>query len=111
MGAGGAFRYGSLAYEVRTFAESLKGQPRSAEVNARLDEAIEAIAEHADAIQDPAQATLYQATIALLAASKATMQAIGECQRDEPYADVYVVIRADGPYYCCNHATQHCVPA
>lgn len=96
--------------QVRAVAEAVVEQPLSSDVSIQLDEAIAAIAREADQLGDPAQAALFRATVALMAASKASMQSIGECQMAQPYADVYVVMTPEGSRYCCTHNPQHCQP-
>jgi hypothetical protein len=96
--------------QVRAVAETVVEQPSSSDVSVQVDEAITAIAREADSLTDPAQAALFRATVTLMAAAKATMQSIGECQIVEPYADVYVVMTPEGQRYCCTHNPQHCQP-
>lgn len=96
--------------QVRAVAEAVVEQPRSAAISEQLDNAIAAIAGVADRLDDPAQAALFRATVTLLAAAKTSMQSAGECQIDEPYADVYIVMTPEGRRYCCTHNPQHCMP-
>jgi hypothetical protein len=42
------------------------------------------------------------------ARAMARMASIGQCRIDRPYAQVRVVLRADGEYLCCNHKSPHC---
>jgi hypothetical protein len=96
--------------QVKEVAETVAEQPSSNDVSIQVDEAIAAIAREADSLVDPAQAALFRATVTLMAAAKASMQSIGECQIAEPYADVYVVLTSEGRRYCCTHSPQHCQP-
>jgi len=97
--------------EVRAFAEAVVAEPsRSEDVRAQVDKAIAAVVEYAERLDDPRQIAPLKASVALLAAARTTMQSIGECHLAEPFADVYVVLTADGPRYCCKHNPQHCAP-
>jgi hypothetical protein len=86
----------------------LESSPYSGEVRGQIEAAVESIASHADSVSDPAQAALLEATVTLLAASRASMQAIGECRRQQPFGDVYVVLTDQGAQYCCTHSPSHC---
>ena len=99
----------SASDRIRAAAEAtLAGPTYSGEVRAQLESAVESIARQAENVHDPAQAALLEATVALLAASKATMQSIGECRMDQPFDDVYVVLTDEGAQYCCTHSPSHC---
>jgi hypothetical protein len=97
-----------VADEVREVVSQVLSAPvRSADANVHIDRAAQAIARYAGEVQSPGEATLLAATVSLLAASKASMQAIGECQIEEPFADVYVVLTPDGAHYRCSHTPYH----
>jgi hypothetical protein len=86
----------------------LESSAYSGDVRGQIEAAVESIARQADRVLDPAQAALLEATVTLLAASRASMQAIGECRRQQPFADVYVVLTDQGAQYCCTHNPSHC---
>lgn len=94
---------------VRAVGQEVVEHPGSSEVGQQLEDAIAAITAHADRVQDPVQGALLRANVTLLAAAKASMQSIGECQIVEPHADVYVVMTSSGRRYCCTHNPQHCM--
>jgi hypothetical protein len=95
--------------DIRRTADAIAGASDSLAVRTQISEAIEDIVRHADDLGDPAQAAIAKATLTLLAASNAAMQAIGVCQQEEPFADLYVVLDDSGRVcYCCTHTTQHC---
>jgi hypothetical protein len=94
--------------EVRAVAEALMEQPAANDVRAHVDEAIEALVRQAESTDDPAQAALVRANVVLLAAARASMQSIGECEIEQPHADVFVVLTSEGRRYCCTHRPRHC---
>jgi hypothetical protein len=94
--------------EVRAVADALMEQPAANDVRAHVDEAIEALVRQSESTDDPAHAAIARASVVLLAAARVSMQSIGECQIDEPHADVYVVLTSEGLRYCCTHNPQHC---
>jgi hypothetical protein len=104
----------ALVLEIRQAARNLAARPSSDRVRPIVATAIEAIARRRENIAEPEQAALADATMTLLAASAASMQAIGVCRVEEPFADLYEVIDPDGHggyvrRLCCTHETQHCV--
>ena len=103
------FRGGSdHAERIREAAKALAVRPLSGEVNAQIDEAMKAIAAEADGLEDSRQAALFEAAVTLLAASKVSMQSVGECELATPYADIYMRFTPQGRVYCCTHPEPHC---
>jgi hypothetical protein len=89
-------------------------RPTSERVRPVLLQAAQVISRHRREIRDPAQRAVADATLTLLVASAAALQATGTCRVQEPFADVYEVIDPDGSggyvrRLCCTHDQQHCV--
>jgi hypothetical protein len=100
---------GTYAQRLSQAAQAVRHEPNAEQVRLQLAEAIAAMRSHAALTDDPVQAAMAEATVTLLAASSAAMEAVGVCKAEEPYADLYAVLGSDGRvHYCCTHAEKHC---
>lgn len=84
------------------------------DVERSVEEAVAAIAQHAEPLEEHSQTRLAEATMSLLETASAG-PSLGVCRVERPFASLYVVLEPDGAggyrqRVCCTHTTQHCAP-
>lgn len=47
-------------------------------------------------------------SMALFAAMKSLLTAVGQCEIEEPFSPLHPILTQDGLFWCCEHDPRHC---